>query len=98
MIWQHPLAWIGLTSLAVPLLVHLVGRRRPKLLRFPTLRFFELSRIVPARRHRLSDVPLMLVRMAILAAAVAAIAGPVFASRARGERDALARAIVLDTR
>ena len=43
MIWQHPLAWIGLISLAVPLLVHLVGRRRPKLLRFPTLRFFELS-------------------------------------------------------
>ena len=62
MIWQHPLAWIGLISLAVPLLVHLVGRRRPKLLRFPTLKFFELSRIVPARRHRLSDVPLMLVR------------------------------------
>ena len=97
MIWQHPLAWIGLISLAVPLLVHLVGRRRPKLLRFPTLRFFELSRIVPARRHRLSDVPLMLVRMAILAAAVAAIAGPVFGSLARGGRDALARAIVIDT-
>jgi hypothetical protein len=97
MIWQHPVAWIGLISLAVPLLVHLVGRRRPKLLRFPTLRFFELSRIVPARRHRLSDVPLMLVRMAILAAAVAAIAGPVFGSRARGGRDALARAIVIDT-
>ena len=96
MTWRQPAAWFGLFALAIPILVHLLGRRRPKPLRFPTLRFLDVSRIVPARRHRVNDVPLLLVRLAIVAAAVAALAGPVFGTRATNP-DALARVIVVDT-
>ena len=56
MFWRQPAAWFGLVALAVPILVHLLGRRPPKPLRFPTLRFLDVSTIVPARRHRLNDV------------------------------------------
>lgn len=96
MTWRQPAAWFGLFALAIPILVHLLGRRRPKPLRFPTLRFLDVSRIVPARRHRPNDVLLLLVRLAIVAAAVAALAGPVFGTKAANP-DAVARAIVVDT-
>jgi hypothetical protein len=97
MIWNNAWAWVGLATLAVPLFVHLLGRRRPAPLPFPTLRFLSVARLVPARRHRLNDIPLMVVRMAILSLAVAAVAQPAFlTSRGRADR-ATARAIVLDT-
>lgn len=96
MIWRNPAAWFGLAALAVPILVHFLGRRRPKPLRFPTLRFLDVSRIVPARRHRLNDVPLLVVRMAMVTAAVAALAGPAFVASPNGATAAIARAIVVD--
>ena len=65
MFWRQPAAWFGLVALAVPILVHLLGRRPPTPLRFPTLRFLDVSTIVPARRHRLNDVRLLIVRLAI---------------------------------
>ena len=98
MIWQNPWAWIGLAAIAVPILVHLLGRRRPKPLRFPTLRFLDATRIVPARRHRLNDIPLLLVRIGIIAAAVAALAQPLLTGLVRqSSASATARAIVIDT-
>ncbi len=96
MIWSNPWAWAGLLTLAVPLLVHLIGRRRPAPLAFPTLRFVTESRLVPARRHRLNDIPLMLVRMAILLLAVAALAQPAFL-RGGDASDARARVVIVDT-
>ena len=97
MLWRQPSAWFGLAALAVPLLVHLLGRRRPTPLRFPSLRFLDVSKIVPARRHRLNDVPLLIVRMAIITAAVAALAGPVFVGMRSVSAGTLARAVVVDT-
>ena len=95
MIWNNPWAWAGLLSLAVPVLVHLLGRRRPTPLPFPSLRFLTETRLVPARRHRLNDIPLMLVRAAILLLAVAALAQPAFFSAAPTSR-LRARAVIVD--
>jgi hypothetical protein len=97
MIWRHPAAWLGLVTLVVPILVHLLGRRRPVPLPFPTLRFLDRSEIVPARRHRLNDLPLLVMRLAILTAAVTALAGPVFVAWRRQPAPTIARAIVVDT-
>ena len=99
MIWQSPWAWLGLLALAVPVLIHLLGRRSARVQRFPTLRFIEATPPVATRRTRLTDIPLLLVRMAILAAAVAALAGPLLLTADR-ERDlgrSVARAIIVDT-
>jgi Aerotolerance regulator N-terminal len=97
MFWRQPAAWFGLVALAVPILVHLLGRRPPTPLRFPTLRFLDVSTIVPARRHRLNDVRLLIVRLAIVAAAVCALAGPVFVAVRPASTGTIARAIVVDT-
>jgi hypothetical protein len=96
MIWLNPLAWLGLAVIALPILLHLIGRRRPVRVRFPTVRFLPASALSQARR-RIEDVPLLLVRIAILTAAVAALAQPVFPTAARALVAARpARAIVID--
>jgi hypothetical protein len=99
MIWQIPWAWLGLGALALPLLIHLLGRGRAVRYRFPTLRFLERSTLLPTRRTRIHDVPLLIVRMAIIAIAVAALAQPLSLDAARrgALRGAPFRAIILDT-
>src|SRR5262245_32953055 len=98
MIWRNPWAWLGLTTLALPVLIHLLGRGHARVQPFPSLRFLERSKFLPTRRTRLHDVALLLVRLAILAVAVAALAQPFLrASRARTTTTALARAILVDT-
>ena len=97
MTWRNPWAWLGLLAIAVPIAVHLLGRRRPVSLRFPSLQFLGVSQALPRRRHRLNDVPLMFVRIAIVVAAVAALADPVWLSSASGGTSGIARAIVIDT-
>ena len=99
MSWQNPWAWLGLLTLALPVLIHLLGRGHARVLPFPSLRFLERSRLLPTRRTRLHDIPLLLVRLAILLAAVAALGQPLFRSsdRARAVAQTLARAIIVDT-
>ncbi len=99
MIWQNPWAWLGLLSLAVPVFIHLLGRRNARVLQFPTLRFLEAARLLPSRRTRLSDPWLLAVRIAILAFAVTALAQPLLltARRRQGSGSAAALAIVVDT-
>lgn len=97
MIWLNPWAWIGAIAIAIPIAVHLLGRRHPRRQAFPTLRFLPASRLVPSRRARPVDLALMAVRIAIVLLAVAALAQPVFVSRAPGEiGNAIVRAVVVD--
>ncbi len=99
MIWQNPLAWAGLAFVAVPILIHLLGQGRARRQPFPTLRFFGTPRPLPTRRTRIHDLLLLLIRIAIVAAAVIALAQPLLftdAMRSTSDR-ALARAIIIDT-
>jgi Aerotolerance regulator N-terminal len=75
-IWLNPAAWIGLVALAAPILIHILVQRRAERLPFPSLRFLQQTRLASIRRHVLEDLPLLAIRAAILAAAVAALAGP----------------------
>jgi hypothetical protein len=99
MTWQAPLAWLGLITIALPILIHLLGQGRARRLPFPSLQFFGATRPLPTRRTRLHDLLLLAVRVAILVAAVAALAQPLLLTPHR--RDAfntsLARAVVVDT-
>ena len=74
--WLNPWAWTGLVLLAVPIVVHLFSRKPPRIFDFPSLRFIEPSALRPTRRSSLHDIPLLLVRLAILGAAVMALAQP----------------------
>jgi hypothetical protein len=75
-IWLNPAAWIGLVALAAPILIHILVQRRAERLPFPSLRFLQQTRLASIRRHVLEDLPLLAIRAAILATAVAALAGP----------------------
>jgi hypothetical protein len=95
-----PLALLGLIAVAVPVIIHLLGRNQSRVIRFPTLRFISASRLVPTRRKRISDWPLLLVRVAIVALGAVALSQPYFACARRtgaAAPSAISRAIIVDT-
>ena len=94
MIWTNPWAWLGLAAIAVPIAVHLIARSVTTALPFPTLRFLRTASVVSVRRRRLTDPWLLLVRIAIVAAAVAALAQPFIAATAR---PFVHRIVIVDT-
>jgi Aerotolerance regulator N-terminal len=97
MIWLHPVALLGLASAIVPILIHILVQRRAERFPFPTLRFIAPTRLAAIRRHLLEDAALLAVRLAMLAAAAVALAGPLLVTAARhGVWDRrIARAIVV---
>lgn len=96
-----PLALLGLLAVGVPIIIHLLGRHQSRVQRFPTLRFISPSRLVPTRRRRLSDIPLLLVRCAIVAVAALALSQPYFNCAGRtpagSSSSTVSRAIIVDT-
>ena len=95
MTWLNPAALLGLLALAVPILVHVFGRRVARRQRFPSLRLLREAQPTPARRSRPSDVLLLALRCLALAAAVAALAQPKWSGV--GRTQAPVRVIVVDT-
>jgi hypothetical protein len=84
-IWLTPLAWWGLLAVSVPIAVHLLTRQRERVQPFPTLRFLRATRLSALRYRLIDDWLLLVVRLAIVTAAVAALASPLFISMARQE-------------
>jgi hypothetical protein len=99
MVWLAPAAFAALALLAAPLIVHLLARRNTRRLVFPATHFVPRSEAAALRLRRPTDIALLLVRMAIVTAAVLAVAQPVFLPRWRVARwnARLARAVVVDT-
>ena len=83
MLWLNPSALFALAAVAAPILIHILIQRRAERFPFPTLRFLQPTRLAAIRRHLLEDLPLLAVRIALLAAAVAALAGPLLVTSAR---------------
>lgn len=79
-----PAAWLGLLLLALPLAVHMLVRDRARDLPFPTLRFIDGAQPVAIRRSRPDEVGLLLLRLALLALAVVALARPFVRADAAG--------------
>ena len=97
-IWQSPLVLFALAAVAAPILIHILVQRRAERVPFPTLRFLQPTRLAAIRRHVLDDAALLAVRAAILAAAVAALAGPLVITSARRQtwERRIVRAVVVD--
>ena len=83
MLWLNPAALFALAAVAAPILIHILIQRRAERLLFPTLRFLQPTRLAAIRRHVLEDPVLLAVRVGILAAAAAALAGPLIVTAAR---------------
>ena len=69
-----PAAFWGMAALSAPILVHLLFRHKPTVVKFPALRFLLASRRQTARRFRLKQLLLLLLRLAVIAGFVAALA------------------------
>jgi hypothetical protein len=97
-LWQNPAALFALGVIAAPILIHFLVQRRAEVFDFPTLRFLRPTRLAALRRHGLDDAALLAVRAAILAAAVAALAGPLIVTPLRREAwdRRVVRAVVAD--
>jgi hypothetical protein len=95
----HPALLWGLLAATIPLVVHLLFRRRARPLAFPAIDFILRARRQTERRLRLKRILLFLARTLVLAAIALAIARPKLespASAADAPRGPSAVAIVLD--
>lgn len=72
----YPAMLIGLVGMAIPIVIHLLNRRRRDVVDWGAMQFLELGR--RARRHRieLTEALLMAVRMLLLALVAIALARP----------------------
>ena len=97
--WAIPAAFAGLVLLAGPILVHMLLRRNARRVVFPTTRFFEVTRAAAVRFQRPSDIGLLIIRCAIVLAAVLAATQPTLLGAWRTARwnERVARAVVVDT-
>ncbi len=76
MSWLHPAILFGLGLAAIPVILHLLLKQKPKRLLFPALRLIHNRRKQNVRRMRLRHLLLLLLRAALIAAFVFAIARP----------------------
>ncbi|MBN1395411.1 MAG: BatA domain-containing protein [Pirellulales bacterium] len=76
MTFAAPLFLLAAMAAAIPVVLHMVNRRRAKEAPFPTLRFLKLSVEKTRRRKRLQDLLLLVLRAAVLALLAVALARP----------------------
>jgi len=79
-----PLMLIGAAGLAIPLVIHLIGRRRARVVKFAALAFLIASRRRTSRRLQLRERALLIVRMLACIALPLAIAKPFTSCASRG--------------
>ncbi len=97
-LWLAPAALFGLALAALPIAIHLLVRQQSRRVDYPSLRFLRQSQLAAFRRRIIQDALLLTCRVAIITAAVAALAGPVFQTAARSASHAqrVARAVILE--
>ncbi len=96
------IAWTGLGLVAVPVVLHLIMRQKPRLLEFPALRFVQKRHEANRRRLRLRHLLLLLLRSAAILLMALALARPSIRPSARlsgvlgGQEAPVAAALVFD--
>ena len=76
MTFLNPLLLFGLVAAAVPLVIHLLTRRRPKRTEFSSVEFLREVRLAEMRRFRLREWLLLLLRVLAVACLALALARP----------------------
>ncbi len=98
MAFLNSLALVGLAAAAIPLLVHLLGRRRPRRVAFSAMAFLEVVRQQQFRRLRFRHWLLMAIRTLLLIAIALTFARPTVRSAfgGVGYRGQTAMVVILD--
>jgi len=72
----HPWMLLGLGAAAIPIILHLIARRRPPTVIFPAVRYLVDTAREHQRRLRIRNLLLLLVRTALIVALMLAASGP----------------------
>ena len=98
MTFAAPLFLLATLAGLLPVVLHLMHRRRAKAVRFSTLRFLRISVQRTRRRKYVEDISLLMVRVAVLLLIAIGLARPALASLAAlwGGGRTRAIAVVLD--
>lgn len=78
--FSNPALWIGSVALGVPIIIHLLTRRTPRDMVFPTLQFIRSAKANQSSVHRLRHILLLLVRTALFLFILFAFLKPIFIS------------------
>lgn len=76
MSFLHPWMLLGLGAAAIPIILHLIARRRPPTVIFPAVRYLVDTAREHQRRLRIRNLLLLLVRTALIVALMLAASGP----------------------
>lgn len=87
---------LGLNAAAIPIILHLIARRRPPTVVFPAVRYLVATTQEHQRRLRLRNILLMLVRALLIAALVLAASGPSVPVRGVPGHSPSALVVILD--
>ena len=93
--FMNPLFLIGASSASIPIVIHLIHRRKAPKVLFSTLRFLRVSNERTARRQHLQDILLLLLRAMICALLAVALARP-FIPASNALQGPVVAAFVLD--
>ena len=78
-LFQYPAFLFGLTALGVPILIHLINRKVPKRIIFPTIRFIQKAQFLKTGKKYIRDWWVLLTRLLILSLLVLLFASPIIA-------------------
>jgi hypothetical protein len=97
-LFVNPLFLLGVPTAAIPVILHLIHQRRAPVYHFSTLRFLRISHQKTARRKRLYDRFLLLLRALLFALLAIGLAQPFLRSGPAllGGRASTAAAVVFD--
>jgi len=84
MSFLFPIFLVGALTAFIPVIIHLIHRKRAPEILFSTLRFLKICTLKTARRKRIEDLLLLLLRILILTLLAFALARPIIKSSVFG--------------
>ncbi|MCA9439102.1 MAG: BatA and WFA domain-containing protein, partial [Candidatus Omnitrophica bacterium] len=76
--FTNPFLWFGLLAAGIPFMIHLLTKRTPVNIYFPTIRFLKSAKANQSSLHRIRHLLLLALRTLIVLLVLAAFLKPVF--------------------
>ena len=92
----YPLYLLGTVAAGIPILIHMIHKRKAQRVLFPTIRFLKSSNERTSRRQRIQDLLLLLLRVLLLILLALALSQPFLGTRRLGLGRRIHAVILLD--